>query len=177
MMDLVWILTSMVNSTYTSIWDIRMDWGLLQSTDTTAQHFLLRPNLVFQPWVYYIAAAVNIILRFAWTLNAAGLIFRSDALNLITALLEAYRRLQWNVFRLENQHLDNCSSYRAINEIQLPFATAAPAPEDEARRRRPRIPSMRVSKRPSYYGGRDFEGTSDREQEDAGAESDVSDDA
>lgn len=54
--------------------------------------------------------------------------------------MEAYRRIQWNVFRLENevsrsnhtfnmkkilnslQHLNNCGQYRAIKEIPLPFA-------------------------------------------------------
>lgn len=37
-------------------------------------------------------------------------------------MMEAYRRIQWNVFRLENEHLNNCGQYRAIKEIPLPFA-------------------------------------------------------
>ncbi|KAI8148819.1 EXS family-domain-containing protein, partial [Fennellomyces sp. T-0311] len=118
--DMIWFLVSMINSCYTSIWDIKMDWGLLQ---TPSRNFLLRDDLVFYRWVYYVAAPVNVVLRFAWALNTAGLTLHSDVLGYITALLEAYRRLQWNLFRLENEHFNNCADYRAINEIPLPFAT------------------------------------------------------
>lgn len=64
----------------------------------------------------------------------------SQLLAILIALLEAYRRIQWNFFRLENevsfffykkimrfiytnlyQHLNNCGQYRAIKEIPLPF--------------------------------------------------------
>ncbi|KAI8975244.1 hypothetical protein BDF20DRAFT_822750 [Mycotypha africana] len=30
-------------------------------------------------------------------------------------------RIQWNFFRLENEHINNCAQYRAIKEIPLPF--------------------------------------------------------
>ena len=49
--DMLWILASMINSSYTSIWDIKMDWGLLQ---TSSRHFLLRDDLVFYKWVKYL---------------------------------------------------------------------------------------------------------------------------
>lgn len=43
-----WILVSIINSTYTSVWDIKMDWGLL---NMDSQHYLLRDDLVFYKWV------------------------------------------------------------------------------------------------------------------------------
>ncbi|KAI9275614.1 EXS family-domain-containing protein [Phascolomyces articulosus] len=126
--DIIWILTSMINSSYTSIWDIKMDWGLLQ---TPSRNFLLRDDLVFYKWVYYVAAPLNVLLRFAWALNTAGLTLHSDILGYITALMEAYRRIQWNFFRLENEHFNNYADYRAINEIPLPFATTIPVEDEE----------------------------------------------
>ncbi|KAI7856959.1 EXS family-domain-containing protein [Circinella umbellata] len=117
--DMLWILASMINSSYTSIWDIKMDWGLLQPA---SRHFLLRDDLVFYKWVYYVAAPLNVMLRFAWAINTAGLTLHSDVIGYFTALMEACRRIQWNFFRLENEHFNNCADYRAINEIPLPFA-------------------------------------------------------
>ncbi|CAO3597875.1 unnamed protein product [Absidia cylindrospora] len=113
-----WILVSIINSTYTSIWDIKMDWGLM---NTKSSHFLLRDNLVFYKWTYYVAIPMNILLRFAWAINKAGMIYNSQTISFFTAILEAFRRIVWNFFRLENEHLNNCGHYRAIKEIPLPF--------------------------------------------------------
>lgn len=77
-----------------------MDWGLLQPD---SKNPLLRNELVFYRWTYYVAAPLNIILRFGWTLNAAGLGYKGELIGFVTALLEAYRRIQWNFFRLENE--------------------------------------------------------------------------
>jgi hypothetical protein len=39
----------------------------------------------------------------------------------ILALGEMLRRIQWNIFRLENEHANNCGQFRAIKEIPLPY--------------------------------------------------------
>jgi hypothetical protein len=44
----IWLIASIFNSCYTSTWDIKMDWGLLQKN---SQHFLLREDIVFYRWV------------------------------------------------------------------------------------------------------------------------------
>lgn len=77
-----------------------MDWGLLQ---INSKHFLLREDLVFYRWTYYLAAPINIALRFAWALNSAGLGVAGELTGFLTAVMEAYRRIQWNFFRLENE--------------------------------------------------------------------------
>ncbi|KAI7862579.1 EXS family-domain-containing protein [Spinellus fusiger] len=118
-MQVVWIIACVVNSSYTSVWDIKMDWGLLKPNSC---HFLLRNDIVFYKWTYYVAVIINVALRFAWTLNLANLSLNPQLLIFILALVEAYRRLQWNFFRLENEHLNNCGAYCAIKEIPLPFA-------------------------------------------------------
>jgi hypothetical protein len=106
-MELIWILFSLINSSYTSAWDLKMDWGLLQPK---SKHLLLRDDLVFYRWTYYVAAPVNVLLRFGWTLNAASLGYKGEMIGFVTAALEAYRRIQWNFFRLENEVSDKYKS-------------------------------------------------------------------
>jgi hypothetical protein len=45
---------------------------------------------------------VNVLLRFSWVLNFVPNI-RIELLWFVVAMLEAYRRLQWNFFRMENE--------------------------------------------------------------------------
>jgi heme exporter protein D len=42
-------------------------------------------------------------------------------LNLALALCEIYRRFVWNIFRVENEFLNNVGQYRAIRDLPLPF--------------------------------------------------------
>ncbi|CAO3697478.1 unnamed protein product [Rhizopus microsporus] len=44
-----WIISLIINSSYTSAWDIKMDWGILQ---LNSHHFLLRDDLVFYRWPF-----------------------------------------------------------------------------------------------------------------------------
>ncbi|KAI8063307.1 EXS family-domain-containing protein, partial [Gongronella butleri] len=117
--EAIWMLMSLVNSSYTSIWDIKMDWGLL---DMSSYNFLLRDELVFYKWTYYVAMPLNVLLRFSWAVNKASLVYSSQTITFLTALMEAFRRFVWNFYRMENEHLNNCGNYRAIKEIPLPFA-------------------------------------------------------
>ncbi|GAA5797115.1 hypothetical protein HPULCUR_002494 [Helicostylum pulchrum] len=117
-MTVFWILTSLLSSCYTSTWDIKMDWGLLRPN---TENFLLRDELVFYKWTYYVAVPINVLLRFTWAITILSLRINGQLLGILLALLEAYRRIQWNFFRLENEHLNNCGQYRAIKEIPLPF--------------------------------------------------------
>lgn len=118
-METFWIVTCIINSCYTTTWDIKMDWGLL---NVNSRYFLLRNDIVFYPWTYYVAVPINVILRFSWVLNLIHLNIHTQVLAIVIATLEGYRRIQWNFFRLENEHLNNCGQYRAIKDIPLPFA-------------------------------------------------------
>lgn len=99
-MEIIWIVCGIINSSYTSAWDLKMDWGLFQPKSI---HLFLRNDLVFHKWTYYAAIPINITLRYAWALNAAGLGLEGKLVGYLIALLEAYRRIQWNFFRLENE--------------------------------------------------------------------------
>ncbi|KAG0172174.1 hypothetical protein DFQ29_008490 [Apophysomyces sp. BC1021] len=170
-MDMAWIFTCVISSCYTSIWDIKMDWGLLQPY---SRHFLLRDELVFYHWTYYVAVPINVALRFAWTL---GLAFSFAWMSFAMAFLEACRRIQWNFFRLENEHINNCGQYKAIKEIPLPFALSdmkALEPERSIQLPVAEPDPIMISRQPSvthdsfhgsFYGRRDFENKHDKKEE------------
>ena len=60
-----------MNSIISSIWDIVMDWSLLQSD---SKNFLLRDHLFYKnPNYYYAAMITDVILRFQWVFYAFSL--------------------------------------------------------------------------------------------------------
>lgn len=59
----LWIIFSIFTSTLTFIWDVYMDWGLLDSKNA-----FLRHELSFNPFFYYWAMFSNALLRAAWVL-------------------------------------------------------------------------------------------------------------
>jgi hypothetical protein len=51
-------------------------------------------------------------------------------LNFLFLILEVIRRGQWNVFRLENEHLNNCGAFRAVIDVPLPFEEEQEFPDE-----------------------------------------------
>ncbi|XP_076316127.1 solute carrier family 53 member 1-like isoform X2 [Tachypleus tridentatus] len=117
----LWILSAVVSSCYTYIWDIKMDWGLFESNG--GENKFLREEIVYSsPGYYYFAIIEDFILRFGWTVSVslADLdLIHSDLVVSILAPLEVIRRFVWNFFRLENEHLNNCGKFRAVRDISV----------------------------------------------------------
>ncbi|CAN4128176.1 unnamed protein product [Withania somnifera] len=121
----VWALASSGVAALANIsWDIRMDWGLLQSK---SRNFLLRDKLLLpHKTVYYIAMVLEVLLRFVWLQVVLSFDMRPLRGKVITstfASLEILRRGIWNFFRLENEHLNNVGEYRAFKPLPPPFIT------------------------------------------------------
>ena len=113
----LWIVSAMVSSCYTFYWDIRKDWGLFEGKHK------LREELIYPNYVYVLAIIEDLILRSLWTLNISvgqlGPKWQATILTTILALMETFRRIVWNFFRLENEHLNNCDQYRVIRDISI----------------------------------------------------------
>ncbi|CBY13913.1 unnamed protein product [Oikopleura dioica] len=118
-----WIITNVVASVFTLVWDLRMDWGLLH----LEKKQILRDELIYghgeTNWIYFLAIIQDILFRFAWiakyfiginTSSGLGQVWTS-----LFAVIELIRRFVWNFFRLENEHLNNCGEFRAVREISL----------------------------------------------------------
>mmetsp|Transcript_21193 Transcript_21193/g.29154 ORF Transcript_21193/g.29154 Transcript_21193/m.29154 type:complete len:164 (+) Transcript_21193:15-506(+) len=94
-------LAAAVNSLYSFLWDVIMDWGLLSfSRDcrwSTRQRLLL-------PWPSYVfAVLINLVLRFSWAMNRLPWFKELDMTVVILTieLGEICRRAMWNIFRIE----------------------------------------------------------------------------
>jgi len=109
---------------YAFFWDIYKDWGLLRWAEHR-EHKLLRKELTYPAVAYYAAIAVNFVGRFAWAVALYPAAFGIHDLelmhfiNLPLSLAEIGRRCMWNVFRLENEHLNNVGEFRVVRDIPL----------------------------------------------------------
>ena len=114
------IIAGVVSQSYMLFWDIYVDWGL---GSFKSDNFFLRNKIVYPKFMYYFAIVVDMILRFSWISNFFKWPFNLDDewKNFILAILEAYRRIQWCVFRIENENTNNPEKYRTILAIpELP---------------------------------------------------------
>jgi hypothetical protein len=126
----VFITFSTVNSIYTSIWDLLMDWSLL---DPHAPHPYLRENLAYSyTWAYYAAMVLDPILRFNWIFYAIFFheVQHSAILSFLIGLSEITRRGIWVIFRVENEHCTNVGRFRASRDIPLPYKVPKSESED-----------------------------------------------
>ncbi|XP_066592181.1 solute carrier family 53 member 1 [Prorops nasuta] len=117
----MWITSSFVSSIYSLTWDLKMDWGLLDSN--AGENRFLREEVVYSSsGFYYFAMIEDFVLRFAWIVSFAltecGYV-TGDLMTSVVAPLEVFRRFIWNFFRLENEHLNNCGKFRAVRDISI----------------------------------------------------------
>jgi len=118
------ITFALINSIYTSFWDIYYDWSL---GDPHAKHPFLRNELAYKKiWWYYGAMVMDPILRCNWVLYTITplQIQHSAVTSFGIALLEVFRRGVWSVFRVENEHCTNVGRFRASRDVPLPYPTS-----------------------------------------------------
>lgn len=140
-LEIVLILLLIINATYSLIWDIVMDWGMLDNPsaivgqtmapclplksagpDLKRVHCLdaaLRPRLRFGAALTLFVVIIDVCLRFSWTLRfVEHAIFPSnDAYILCTQFLEVFRRALWNLLRVEWEHIKQLNACKKSNQI------------------------------------------------------------
>ncbi|KAI1821834.1 EXS-domain-containing protein [Xylaria intraflava] len=120
----LFITFSTINGIYTSVWDLFMDFSLLQPD---SRHRLLRDILgLKQRWPYYAIMVVDPILRFSWIFYAifTHSVQHSTVNSFFVSFAEAVRRGLWTLFRVENEHCTNVAQYKASRDIPLPYDLA-----------------------------------------------------
>lgn len=95
----VWLVAVVVKMLYCYIWDIVMDWGLCQTSSG------LRPTMLFagKKW-YYIAMVTNGFGRLSWAFGISPHQYPEEWSWLLQTI-EVFRRIQWLVFRVENEYI------------------------------------------------------------------------
>ena len=130
----IFIVFATLNATYTSIWDLVMDWSLLQPSQNNT---FLRDDLYLagkKNWktgkysnkrksIYYFAMIWNVIVRFEWIVYAIApqTIQQSADTSFILATAEVLRRFVWIIFRVENEHVANVNLFRVSGTAPLPY--------------------------------------------------------
>ncbi|KAL7790893.1 EXS domain-containing protein [Trichoderma ceciliae] len=154
----LFVTFSTINGVYTSIWDLFMDFSLLQPQ---SRHTALRDILALKHrWIYYVIMIVDPILRFSWIFYA---IFTHDLqhstiVSFMVSLTEVFRRGMWSLLRVENEHCANVAQYKASREVPLPYhiepllerasTESSPTMPSEEERQPPR---PRPAEHPSFY--------------------------
>ncbi|KAF8175406.1 EXS family-domain-containing protein [Mycena galopus ATCC 62051] len=129
----VWVFFQTIYSIYASSWasytDLLVDWSILRLNVT---YPLLRRELIYSNhiYLYYFAIASNILIRFIWVLyiplHGPDMMLRT----FIGGSCEMIRRVQWNFYRVENEHLGNVDQYRVTREVPLPYSLDEPREYD-----------------------------------------------
>ncbi|OBT67417.1 hypothetical protein VE03_02981 [Pseudogymnoascus sp. 23342-1-I1] len=117
----IFITIAVVNSIYSTLWDLFMDWSLLQPS---AKHKFLRPVLGYKsPWYYYSAIVFDVLLRFNWIFYAffTHNTQHSTIASFFISFSEANRRGVWTLFRVENEHAANVMRFKASRDVPLPY--------------------------------------------------------
>ncbi|EDO15873.1 hypothetical protein Kpol_1009p20 [Vanderwaltozyma polyspora DSM 70294] len=138
------IVFGTLNSVYTSVWDIVMDWSLLQNIH--GKNRFLRDDLYLagrKNWktgeyysdrksVYYMAMVIDVILRFQWIVYAITpeSIQQSAVTSFVLAFTEVIRRFIWIIFRIENEHVANVHLFKVSGESSLPYPDTLVASEE-----------------------------------------------
>ena len=120
------IFCATINAIYCSIWDLGMDWSLL---NPYAEYPFLRDVLGYKyPSLYYLAMLIDPILRFNWIFYAifSSELQHSAVLSFFVGLSEVCRRGMWTLFRVENEHCTNVGRFRASRDVPLPYEIPSP---------------------------------------------------
>ena len=151
----LFVVCATINSVYCSIWDLAMDWSLL---NPYAENPFLRDVLGYKhPSLYYIAMVIDPILRFNWVFYAifSSELQHSALLSFFVGFSEVCRRAMWTLFRVENEHCTNVGRFRASRDVPLPYEIPSPTStsgtEDPSRPQEENMPpsSPQYQRRPS----------------------------
>ncbi|WVY99683.1 hypothetical protein V8G54_025753 [Vigna mungo] len=101
----LWLLSGVVNSSYSFYWDVNRDWDL--------------GGLHIQ--VYFWVIGSNLILRCTWTYKLSAHLRHNYLTVFIIAALEIFRRFQWIFFRVENEwNKMNSKSHSHLSAKEIP---------------------------------------------------------
>jgi len=159
----VFITFAAINALYCSIWDLLMDWSLLQSH--ASKRFLRDVRGYKNKYWYYLAMVLDPILRFNWIFYAIYTedLQHSTVVSFLVSFSEVSRRGMWVLFRVENEHCSNVARFKASRDVPLPYSIHTESEEDFQRRQQeqdesgsattPQAFSTGVSRDRSHTGG------------------------
>ncbi|KRX07878.1 hypothetical protein PPERSA_10266 [Pseudocohnilembus persalinus] len=133
--EVLWIISAAISTVYSYIWDLKKDWGLLEPGQKG-----LRSIKQYKDKLYYFAIFSNLLLRLVWVLSISPDILSqleqtgitNEIFTFFVYALEALRRCQWNLFRVENEHVRNFQNFKAVRDLQLPLNQKIEVDDEES---------------------------------------------
>lgn len=120
----LWVIGSIVTTTYQLMWDIVMDWKLLRGC------LIFRPSSLLVNdrnvgVVHLSLVLADLVLRFAWILplvlvHPMTLPRTTFMLGCTTSVLELFRRSMWGLFRVEAENLTRTKSMSSSVGRKIP---------------------------------------------------------
>ncbi|KAL1813851.1 hypothetical protein DCAR_0626234 [Daucus carota subsp. sativus] len=101
----LWLLSSVLNSSYSFYWDVNRDWdmsGFTRIFKFSKLHFFSH-MLYGRKWVYFWVLSSNLILRCTWTYKLSAHLRHNYLTVFAITALEIFRRFQWVFFRVEKE--------------------------------------------------------------------------
>lgn len=93
-------LITFIASSFCLFWDFVFDWSLY------------RKRKVFPTYYYWLAVIYNTCARYIWIIK-----YRYTLNNYVFLIIEILRRFIWTLFRVENEHINNCRDGRSKIDI------------------------------------------------------------
>lgn len=122
----IWIPVATFSSLSQYWWDLKKDWLFFEPN---SKHLFLRNDLGYNnPYIYYLLAIANLLLRATWVLSISpdiSLIFgiRTELFYLVVGFLEMTRRLINNFLKIEKEYITNLRTLKAVQDLIYPFQT------------------------------------------------------
>lgn len=124
----LWLLSSVLNSSYSFYWDVNRDWdmsGFTRIFKFSKLHFFSH-MFYGRKWVYLWVLSSNLILRCTWTYKLSAHLRHNYLTVFAISALEIFRRFQWVFFRVEKE----------VNKMNLkqniPLSTLDKSTEEDA---------------------------------------------
>ena len=106
-LSFMWVVVASCTTAFSYYWDIVVGWGLC---DTQSKNWMLRDELYFPNWVYYVCICCNFLMRLCWALNISpGQPYLAQNFILIIGCTELLRRALWIIM---------CIEYQAVKRIK-----------------------------------------------------------
>lgn len=119
-LNATWICFTIMVTCWVSHDDLIHAWGFFQTKD------LLRAKLAYpNKKMYYFAMTLNMLLRLTWVIGLGPSLFDHPLLNnlmpLMMAIMECFRRMIFNFFTVEYEHLRRQGDFQFISTYHLPY--------------------------------------------------------
>lgn len=119
-LNATWICFTILVTAWLAHDDTVHAWGFFQTKDW------LRAKLAYpNKKVYYFALTINLVFRLTWVIGLGPSLFDHPLLNnlmpLMMALMECFRRMIFNFFIVEYEHLQRQGDFQFISRYALPY--------------------------------------------------------